>query len=392
MSKDAPKLTISRNEIKAVYAAGEAAVIELVEGLTAQHLALVEKLLKQQSLLEARIKALEDKQTKTSRNSSKPPSGDGFGKRTSSLRKKSSRPSGGQKGHPGSTLEWRKQVDEVVRHGVNECQQCGTSLQTTTATGYESRQVHELPSLSLRVIEHQIAVKCCGACGTLSRGVFPADVTSRVQYGSGVKGLMVYLMDAQLLPSDRVREVLSEAFGCEVSEGTLYNARAKCFDTLAAVEQCIKTQMKASQVLHCDETGLRVNRKLWWLHVASTAALTYYFVHPKRGREAIDEMGVLTNFNGVGVHDGWQSYFSYDCAHSLCNAHHLRELRFIVERYEQPWAQQMMTLLCEIKAQVDEAKAAGKAALSTRQLHEFEERYQTILMAGFQGKPTAADG
>ena len=97
MSKDAPKLTISRNEIKAVYAAGEAAVIELVEGLTAQHLALVEKLLKQQSLLEARIKALEDKQTKTSRNSSKPPSGDGFGKRTSSLRKKSSRPSGGQK-------------------------------------------------------------------------------------------------------------------------------------------------------------------------------------------------------------------------------------------------------------------------------------------------------
>ena len=387
MSKAAPKLTISRDEIKAVYAAGEAAVIELVEGLTAQHLALVEKLLKQQIALEARIKALEDKQTKNSRNSSKPPSGDGFGKRTKSLRKKSQRPSGGQKSHPGSTLEWCEQVDEVVHHRVGECQQCGASLRATAATSYDKRQVHELPSLSLRVIEHQAEVKCCGACATLSRGRFPADVTSRVQYSRGVKGLMVYLMDAQLLPSDRVREVLCEVFGCEVSEGTLYNARAKCFDELAAVEQHIKTELEASQVLHCDETGLRVNGKLWWLHVASTAALTYYFVHPKRGCEAIDERGVLTNFDGVGVHDGWQSYFSYDCAHSLCNAHHLRELRFIVERYEQPWAQQMMTLLCEIKAQVDEAKAAGKAALSTRQLHEFEERYQTILMAGFKANP-----
>ena len=387
MSKDEPKITISRDEIKAVYAAGEAAVIELVEGLTAQHLTLVEKLLKQQIALETRIKALEDKQTKNSRNSSKPPSGDGFGKRTKSLRKKSSRPSGGQKGHPGSTLEWREQVDEVVSHRVEFCQQCGASLRATAVTGYDLRQVHELPSLSLRVIEHQAEVKCCGTCDTLNRGRFPTDVTSRVQYGSSVKGLMVYLMDAQLLPSERTREVLSEVFSCEVSEGTLYNARAKCFEKLAAVEQQIKTQIEASQVLHCDETGLRVNRKLWWLHVASTAALTYYFVHPQRGRVAIDEMSVLSNFDGVSVHDGWQSYFGYDCAHSLCNAHHLRELRFIVERYKQPWAQQMMTLLCEIKAQVDEAKVAGREALSTRQLHEFEERYQTILVNGFKANP-----
>ena len=387
MSKDLPKLNISREEIKAVYAAGEAAVIELVEGLTAQHLALVEKLLQQQLALEARIKALEDKQTKNSRNSSKPPSGDGFGKRTRSLRKKSHRPSGGQKGHPGSTLEWCEQVDEVVSHRVDECEQCGASLHTTAVTGYDLRQVHELPSLSLRVIEHQAEVKCCGACATLNRGQFPADVTSRVQYGSGVKGLMVYLMDAQLLPSDRTREVLSEVFGCAVSEGTLYNARAKCFEGLATVEQQIKTHLESAEVLHCDETGLRVNCKLWWLHVASTAALTYYFVHPKRGRAAIDEMGVLASFDRVSVHDGWQSYFSYDCVHSLCNAHHLRELRFIVERYKQPWAQQMMTLLCQIKAQVDEAKAAGTEALSTRQLDDFEERYQTILVNGFKANP-----
>jgi len=388
LSKAAPKLThVSRDEIKAAYAAGEAAVIELVEELSAQHLALVQQLLHQQQALEGRIKALEDKQKKNSRNSSKPPSGDGFGKRTKSLRKKSQRPSGGQKGHPGSTLEWREAADEVVTHGVEACSQCGASLRDAAVTSYELRQVHELPSLSMHVIEHQAEVKCCDACATLSRGTFPLDVSNRVQYGRGIKGLMVYLMDAQLLPSDRARELLYEVFGCEVSEGTLYNARTKCFDRLAAVEHQIKAQLETAAVLHCDETGLRVNRKLWWLHVASTAALTYYSVHTKRGRAAIDEMDVLANFDGVSVHDGWMSYFGYDCAHSLCNAHHLRELRFIVEQYQQPWAQQMMTLLIDIKSQVEDAKAAGKEALSIRQLHDAEERYQTILIDGFKANP-----
>ena len=198
---------------------------------------------------------------------------------------------------------------------------------------------------------------------------------------------MVYLMEAQLLPSNRTREVLSEVFGCEVSEGTLYNAREKCFEQLAPIEQQIKAGLEAAEVMHCDETGLRVNCKLWWLHVASTAQLTYYFVHPKRGCAAIDEMDVLANFGGVSIHDGWQSYFGYNCAHGLCNAHHLRELRFIVERYEQRWAEQMMTLLCEIKAQVDIAKAAEKSALSEEQLSDFELRYQTLLMDGFDANP-----
>ena len=198
---------------------------------------------------------------------------------------------------------------------------------------------------------------------------------------------MVYLMDAQLLPSNRTREILSEVFGCEVSEATLYNAREQCFKQLAPFEPQVKAGIEAAEVIHCDETGLRVNGKLWWLHVASSAALTYYFVHPKRGREAIDEMDVLANFSGVSIHDGWQSYFSYDCAHGLCNAHHLRELRFIVERYEQPWAKQMMTLLCEIKAQVDIAKAAKKNSLSDEQLTDFELKYQTLLMDGFEANP-----
>ena len=338
MSQQEPKLNISEADLRAVYGEGEEAVVALFK-------LLIERI----ERTEARLEKLENQQQKDSRNSSKSPSGDGFKKRTKSLRKKSERPSGGQPGHPGSTLEWRETVDEVVRHSVESCESCGTSLSAVAAIDYEIRQVHELPPLRLQVIEHQAEIKCCEQCDWLTRGQFPAQVNRPVQYGSGLKGLMVYLMETQLLPSARTCEVLSEIFGCELSEGTLYNVRAQCFERLAPVEAQIKESIATSAVVHFDETGLRVKRKLWWLHVASTAHLTYYFVHPKRGQIAIDEMAVLPRFKGVSVHDGWQSYFLYGCTHSLCNAHHLRELRFIVERYEQDWADKMMTLLVEIK-------------------------------------------
>jgi transposase len=371
-----PKLNISEADIRAVCRAGEDAVVKLVQGL-----------LDRITTIETRLEELESQAKKDSRNSSKPPSGDGFKKRTKSLRKKSDRPSGGQTGHPGSTLEWSEQVDEVVVHTVNECQGCGRSLSSVAAIEHDLRQVHELPPLRLEVIEHQAEIKCCPQCETLSRGEFPADVNSVVQYGSGLRGLMVYLMEAQLLPSERTCEVLSEVFGCEVSEGTLYNAREQCFEQLETVEQQIKAGVATAVVGHFDETGLRVNSKLWWLHVASTAELTVYFVHAKRGQAAMDEMAVLPNFKGISVHDGWSSYAQYDCTHALCNSHHLRELRFVVERYEQPWADEMMTLLVDIKTAVDIAKAAGARALHPLQMIVFEQSYQRILSQGFEANP-----
>jgi transposase len=376
MSKREPKLNISEAEIRQVYRQGEDAVVELVQGL-----------LSRISTLEERLEKVENQLKKDSRNSSRPPSGDGFKKRTKSLRQPSERSNGGQKGHPGSTLEWREQVDQIVVHPVSECQSCGFSLATSEAIDHDFRQVHELPPLRLQVIEHQAEVKCCLQCDSLSRGVFPADVNSVVQYGSGLKGLMVYLQDAQLLPFERTCEVLREVFGCEISEGTLYNAREKCFERLATVEQAIKAGVTSSSVGHFDETGLRVNSQLWWLHVASTSQLTYYFVHDKRGRAAMDEMDVLPQFKGISVHDGWASYRHYDCAHSLCNAHHLRELRFIVERYEQTWADEVMTLLVNIKTAVDTAKAENNEQLQPAQLTNFKQRYQTLLTDGFEANP-----
>lgn len=376
-----PVLTkISREEIRAVYAQGEEAVIGLVEGLL--------KRIEELELLELRVEALENQKSKNSRNSSKPPSGDGFGKRTRSMRPKSERSSGGQAEHPGTTLEWSEAVDWVEEHPVEQCIGCGACLVDEPVKRLMIRQVHDLPPLQIEVTQHQAQVKGCPRCGLENQGRFPEAVCHPVLYGAVLKGVMVYLMEGQLLPSGRTVEVLEELFGAKVSEGTLYNIREQCFEAIAPITTAIATALQQATVEHFDETGMRVNGKLWWLHVACTNGLTYYFVHAKRGKAAIDEMDILPHFGGKAVHDSWVSYSSYgECTHYLCNAHHLRELTFIFERYEQSWAFQMMLLLGTIKQAVDLAKADGQSALAPELVLEFAQRYQAVLEQGLAANP-----
>jgi len=142
-----------------------------------------------------------------------------------------------------------------------------------------------------------------------------------------------------------------------------------------------------SPVVHFDETGFRVKNKLWWLHVACTDGLTFYFVHTKRGKIAMDAMNILHQFKGIANHDGLRSYAQYKSKHSLCNAHHLRELIFIAERYAQVWASQMIALLVEMNEAVKAAKALEQLALAPSLLEAFERRYQGILQAGFAENP-----
>ena len=308
MSKQDPLPTLSEADIRAVYAQGEEAVVSLVT-----------QLLSHLNRLETRVNELEDRLSKNSRNSSKPPSSDGFGKRTKSLRKQSDKPSGGQKGHRGQTLQWREHPEETEYYPVHECCGCGVSLSDVPIEQILSRQVFDIPPIELQVKEHQVEVKCCPQCGMFNQGVFAPEATNVVQYGPRLKSMMVYLMEGQLLPSHRVSEVLSDLLNVSVSEGTLYTTREQCFKYLEPVEETIHQAIVASKVVHFDETGSRVNQQLWWLHVASTNALTYYQVHPKRGRIAMDAMGILPKFEGKAVHDGWKSYQSYECEHFLCN-------------------------------------------------------------------------
>jgi transposase len=212
LSQKSPIELISLEEIRAVYARGEEAVIELV-------LVLVEKVGK----LEERVLNLEGKDKKNSTNSSKPPSGDGFGKKTKSLRTKSERKTGGQPEHPGSTLEWSEFVDVVVEHKVHQCNGCGASLESEPVQTVWSRQVHDIPPIELTVTEHRAEVKNCPQCGVENQADFPPLAQSVVQYGPRLKSMMVYLMEGQLLPSARTCEVLSDIVGVSVSEGTLFN-------------------------------------------------------------------------------------------------------------------------------------------------------------------------
>lgn len=376
MSHPQERIKLNAAEIRAVYRQGEEAVVSLVT-----------QLLQRLEVVESRLEALEGSPQKTSRNSHKPPSTDGFSKRTQSLRVPSERPTGGQVGHPGSTLEWSETVAQVETHEVETCGHCGVSLSAAPVEQWLARQVFDLPTLELQVTEHQVAVKCCPQCGQQNQGEFPVAASHQVQYGPRLKSMMVYLMEGQLLPSARTCEVLHDLFGVQVSEGTLYTSRRQCFEHLATVEQTLQETLIHSSVVHFDETGMRVQGRLWWLHVACTDSLTYYFVHTKRGRAAMDEMTILPQFAGKAIHDGWQSYASYECEHFLCNAHHLRELQFILEHYGQWWAYHLSLLLVTILHQVNAAKAEGQTALPPAQLTVFAARYHDILAQGFAANP-----
>lgn len=351
--------------------------------------ALVAQLREQNTVLVARIQELEGQLAKDSHNSHKPPTSDGLQRRPRSQRRKSGRPSGGQLGHRGQTLPLVAAPDEVVTSVPVQCAHCQTSLEDVTPHAVERRQVLELPPVRLHVREHCAAHVRCAACGRLTVAPFPAEVPSRIQYGPRLRTLVVYLVEQQLVPYARVRELLADVFGHALSVGTLVTMVQECAQTLAPVEEALKAQAQAAPVLHNDETGIRVAGGLQWVHVSSTPTLTHYGVqHPKRGTEATDAIGILPTFRGVSVHDGWKPYRTYtQCRHALCNVHHLRELTFVEEELHQPWAGKLKALLHEMKAAVAAARVSDLPHLPPAHRRTLQTRYEALLLAGLAANP-----
>lgn len=349
----------------------------------------LERQLREQAAL---IQELRDQLAKNSQNSGKPPSSDGLKKpRTRSLRKKSGRRSGGQKGHQGHTLKMVEQPDQIQVYEASTCSHCATDLQSVEPCGYEKRQVFDVPPVRIEVTEHQAEVKTCPGCGQQVKGDFPSDVTQPVQYGPRLKAQASYLNNYQFIPLARTCELLGDFYGHTPSEAFVLDANATLVDQAEPSLATIKQQLIAADVAHFDESGLRVEDRLNWLHVASTNQLTYYAVHPKRGQVGMKALGILPEFKGRAVHDHWKSYFTFDnCQHALCNAHHLRELQFVLDQYEQNWAREMAQLLLDIKDEVREAPL-DQTTLSPELLAHFEQRYNELIAQGLEANPPPAD-
>jgi transposase len=350
-----------------------------IQYLIAQNEQLIarnERLEGEQRVLLARVADLERRLGLNSSNSSKPPSSDGLQKpppRTCSQRERSNRTSGGQPNHPGKTLSMVAKPDHTVDHFPTSCDACGDPLPQGAAGSYIARQVFELPDPSPLVVTEHRAHRCqCAACGKVTTGSFPQAVSAPVQYGERIAAYVVYLATFQFVPEDRLATLMHDLFGVILSRATIGQMSRRAGQRLLGFAGAVHQLILAAPVKHLDETGFRIVKRLRWLHIAATAALTFYRIGSSRG-------DMLTGVSGVVVHDHWKSYDTIpEVQHALCNAHHLRELQALVEIEHEDWARQMQVLLCRACHVAHLARNTEKVP-NRRLLDLISRRYDVIV-------------
>jgi transposase len=365
-----------RQQLLQLAKRGVGALIKLVLGLEAKVQAL-----------QRQVQELKDRLALTSRNRSKPPSTEGLAKpMPKSLRKKTGRKRGGQPGHPGKTLEPVATPDHTVLHRLGSCPcgKCpGRSLRDEPVLDYEKRQVFELPQKPLEVTEHQAEIKRCPISGALVRAAFAEGVNAPAQYGPRFRALMIYFNNRQFIPCNRLTELGEDLYGQPLSEATIVAANGRTYENLEPFEQRLKVLLPQAPLNHCDESGLRVAGRLHWLHVVSNAQLTFDGVHPKRGTEAMDEFNILPQCKGWIIHDHFKAYFACEnCLHALCNQHHLRELKFLCEEHQEPWAEELSCFLLEANA-----RGQQEGVLHEKGFKKALAGYRAILAKGRRRHP-----
>jgi len=334
--------------------------------------------------LKAEVKDLKAQLNKNSHNSNKPPSSDEFTK-PKSQRKKSGKKTGGQKGHPGHTLEMSDNPDEIIVHRDKNCHGCGRVLDEQTPVKKERRQTFDIPVPRVEVTEHISETLPCPDCGLENKAAFPKEVTQPTQYGKRILAQITYLNQYQFIPYNRIVEYFEDIYLTKISEGTIGRAIETVYEALSSAEEEIISGLLNSKAINVDETGIRIEGKRKWLHAVTTSDLTHYMWHDKRGSIATDEIGILPEYEGIMIHDFWKPYYNYDCTHSLCNVHNIRELTGIHELTGQNWAQEMIELLLDIKERIDDLDPEDKLSVKTKQA--FTERYDEIIENGYLANP-----
>ncbi len=331
--------------------------------------------------LNRRIQELTEQLNKNSRNSSKPPSSDGFKKEPKSLRKPSGSRQGAQKGHPGTHLMMTAEPDTTVTHMPSGCEACPNhAICKASAEITESRDVIDVIT-TVNITRHQtLEIAVCPMHRDDRVGTFPENVKAAVQYGENLQALAVALNTVGSVSIQRTHEILSGVFNIPISTGTLSNMIKRCAQSVDTAWRKIKTRITDAPLAHFDETGTRVDKKLHWVHNASDSNYTYLDISQKRGQKGMDECDVLPNFSGIAVHDCWASYWNYPVEHSVCCAHLLRELIGISENHpDQTWANGFIDLLLEMKKIKDKAISKGKTCLSYYHLHKFNKQYDKLI-------------
>lgn len=329
--------------------------------------------------LKSKVAELEARLNSNSRNSSKPPSSDGYQKKPAFPRKKKGK-KGGQQGHQGRTLRQVEHPDKTVKHKPGSCD-CGHEFSDEELSLAETRQVFDLPQPRLEVISHELLKGKCPVCGKWHKGVAPEGVNAPVQYGQGVKALTTLLNVDYRIPFKKIQILFSDLFGYAINESTVYSASRQCCKQLKEPMEIIKSKIIEAMTAHVDETGIRVEEMLRWLHVATTEMYTYLFVHEKRGSLALQsEQSILDNLTGWLVHDCWGSYFNFtELNHALCGAHILRELEGLIENEQSKWARIFKTFLMHIFEMPLEERI--------RRRQQIQARYTLICGMGEKAEP-----
>jgi transposase len=326
-----------------------------------------------------------------SKNSSKPPSSDGYTKPApKSRRQRSGKKAGKQPGALGKNLAPVEDPDEIVDHTPDHCEGCGDDLFGAPVTGEVKRQVFDLPPVEVATVEHRAQRKRCH-CGHETTASFPPEATGPTCYGPNLRALVCYLVVRQHIPIKRVAELMADGYGIPVSTGTIVSMVHEGATRLEAFLASLRDQLAHADVVHADETGLRVDASLHWVHSASTSLLTLYHLDKRRGTIAMDAMGVLEHLSGVLVHDGWAPYRKYTAVdHALCNAHHLRELDGVAEVEGQGWATDMVALLADTWHRVLDRRGAGATSFSATELASIRTAYDAIIAASHVANPPVA--
>ncbi len=340
------------------------------------------------------IRELKEQLNKNSKNSSKPPSSDELNKPTvkkdRSLRESSGKKQGAQKGHDGVHLAVISKPDHVKEHMHSDCIGCPYRASCLDKACIKETR-HEVDAVvSVDVTAHNlIEVRECPMHGGVKTGAFPENIKATVQYGKNLQAMVVAFNTVGAVSINRTHEILFSVFNIPLATGTIKNMVTRCAESLKDTYERIRLMMIMHELIHCDETGTRVDGKTLWVHVASNQNYTYLTINQKRGQMGMDAANVLPHFQGITVHDCWGSYWKYqDVTHAICFAHLLRELNGVIENHpEQTWALRFKELLLSMKKVRDKALLDDKDEISYYHRHKFDKEYDSIIKTAYEENP-----